>query len=454
MVTPKRILPSTISSLLTRCPPCRHLSTTAAELARQHASTKTTSRSASSRITSKKSTSTKITPKTASYNSNITPKTASSNSKTTTKPKPGPDQPPPPALSYLPPPSNDPHQRALPAPRPLDDTLSRATAIFTAKPAAFLYCSSRFLEIPPNTHTPEVCLLGRSNTGKSTLINALAGAASHRAGHLHPRQARALGLAITSRIAGSTRSLNAYGFGVPGREQRLAALQRAKEVKDGLERELGGIGTRSKRRALSGRKEAPPMHRLIMVDMPGYGLGSEADWGKEIKKYLGRREMLRGAVVLVDAVAGVKDADRMVLEILRDAEVKTAVVLTKVDKLARDAQAGKAQSRVDEVCLSVWEELRRIERGSLTWLEESEKGWQHEIWATSAGDPDAYGEGVGVVGARWAICRMAGLVEDSRVLKPSQPAQPIQKIVSFDDIQRMVASAERKAKKSPGKVFF
>jgi GTP-binding protein len=262
-----------------------------------------------------------------------------------------------------------------------------------------------------------------------------------------------MGLAITSKTAGSTKSLNAYGFGVPSKEQRAAALQRAKEVKEELEEKGLGGGTRSERRALW--KEPPPRFRLVMVDMPGYGLGSEAEWGKEIQKYLARREMLRGAVVLVDAVAGVKAADRQVLEILRDAEVKTAVVLTKADKLSRESQNGRAESRVDEVCLSIWEELRRIEQGSLTWLEGSEKGWQNEIWVTSAGDPDANGEGVGVLGARWAICRMAGLVEDSRVQKvPALAKPPVQKIVSFDDISRMVASAEKTAKLGRAKALF
>ncbi|KAL2194348.1 P-loop containing nucleoside triphosphate hydrolase protein [Corynascus similis CBS 632.67] len=355
-----------------------------------------------------------------------------------------------PAISYMPPPSNDPQQRALPSQVPHPTSLQQASTVFTSQAPRFLYSASRFLHIPVNTHTPEVCLIGRSNVGKSTLINALAGADAETARRAHGLQARGAGLAITSKVAGSTRSVNAYGFGPPSKAQRVAALERARERKERLGVESGSRGERRAKRELL---EPLPQHRLIMVDMPGYGLGSEAEWGREIEKYLARREMLRGAVLLIDAVAGFKEADRMVLETLRDAEVRTSVVLTKVDKLMRDTKEERARSRVEEVCLSVWNELRRVETGSLTWLEGAEKGWQREIWVTSAGDPDTDGNGVGIKGARWEICRLAGLVEDNRVLKtPARPA--VQKIVSFDQIQWAADSAAKKAKILPQRSSF
>ncbi|KAL2264623.1 hypothetical protein VTJ83DRAFT_7133 [Remersonia thermophila] len=356
----------------------------------------------------------------------------------------------PPAISYLPPPSNDPAQRAVPSPAPHEISLREASSVFTQQAPHFLYSASKFLQVPPNTHTPEICLLGRSNVGKSTLINALAGVGGQAASRAHGLKARASGLAITSKISGSTKSMNAYGFGVPTKAQRQAALERAAALKREreLERRLtaGGSGSRKERRGVV--HEPPPQFRLVVVDMPGYGLGSQQWWGLEIEKYLRRRRMLKGAVLLIDAVAGVKDADRRVMELLRDCGVRTAVVLTKADKLRKtegleaDEVEMHAEARVEGVCLDVWDELRSVERGSLTWLEGAPKGWDKEIWVTSAGDVDVKGDGAGVVGARWAVCRMAGLVEDNRVLKPVMtPLTAPPKIVRFEDLQLGTAPA-------------
>ncbi|GAB1315658.1 EngB-type G domain-containing protein [Madurella fahalii] len=338
--------------------------------------------------------------------------------------------------SYLPTPSNNPNQSSIPSPVPPTLSLVTATTLFTTGQPHFLYSAARFLHLPPNHTTPEVCLLGRSNVGKSTLINALAGAEGAAAGASHGLRARGAGLAITSRRAGSTQCMNGYGFGaaVKAQYERHAELAR-----DAAKKKSQGAVTRAERRERKAFWEQPPRHRLVMVDMPGYGLGSQQAWGVEIQKYLSKRVMLRGAVLLVDAVAGVKEADRMVLGMLRDADVRTAVVLTKADKLG----AGEGlQGRVDEVCLSVWEELRRVEKESLTWLEGAPRGWESEIWVTGAGDPGS--GGLGVAGARWAICRMAGIVEDNRVFDtPGVVQQPsTQRIVSFDQI-KWTASQQR-----------
>ena len=164
--------------------------------------------------------------------------------------------------------------------------------------------------------------------------------------------------------------------------------------------------------------------------MPGYGLNSQAEWGVEIAKYLSRRASLRGAVLLVDAVAGLKDGDRIVLELLRNAGVRTAVVLTKADKLGYGTLETGEQAVMD-MCLRIWGELREMEGPSLTWVEG--KGWEREIWVTGAGDPK--NGGVGVAGARLAICRMAGLVEDGRPFGVPAATPSAGRVVPFDQLQ-------------------
>lgn len=73
--------------------------------------------------------------------------------------------------------------------------------------------------------------------------------------------------------------------------------------------------------------------RLVVLDMPGYGAGGRAEWGKEIIKYLERRKQLKRAFVLVDAQHGIKEGDRMMLQMLKSRKVPYQVVLAKVDKI-------------------------------------------------------------------------------------------------------------------------
>ncbi len=339
-------------------------------------------------------------------------------------------------LSYIPTPSNDPEQRANPSPPPASAALEASTALFTGQSPKFLYAAPRFLHIPMNTHVPEVCILGRSNVGKSTLINALSGKSSSVAGRIHGNASKRAGLAMTSTKAGCTTTLNAYGFGPPPKPttttKGAAAAARDDGAAAAAERPSGFGLSRSEKRAGRKKKEPPAAHSLVMVDMPGYGLSSKAEWGVEIAKYLSRRSMLRGALLLIDAVAGFKDGDRMALGLLRDANVRTTVILTKADKLGYGVDTG-GDAGVRKMCLSVWEELRSAERKELTWTEGS--GWEPEVWITGAGDPK-HG-GIGVDGARLAICRMAGLVDDGRKLSAARGLglAGSGKIVSFDDIQ-------------------
>jgi GTP-binding protein len=139
------------------------------------------------------------------------------------------------------------------------------------------------LDSLPRMGGPEIAFAGRSNAGKSSLINALTG-----------RRA----LARTSNT--------------PGRTQELIFF--------------GGD------------------HRLVVVDMPGYGYAAAAKskvaaWTRLIGDYLHGRATLARVYVLVDARHGLKTADDAILDTLGKAAVSHEIVLTKCDQVSAAALA-------------------------------------------------------------------------------------------------------------------
>lgn len=232
--------------------------------------------------------------------------------------------------------------------------------------------------------------------------------------------------------------MNAYGFGPPASVRPLSRKEQQARKDGGRAR-----GERRKGKTTI-QPEALPKHSLVLMDMPGYGQNSRADWGEEILKYLNRREILNGAVLLIDAVAGVKDGDRGVLEVLRDAGLKTSVVLTKADKLVTetDSEAWQSSLRIQQACEHVWEEIRQVEKaGELSSWWENE-GWTPEIFVTGAGDPKM--GGMGVDGARLAIARLAGLVAE-----PVRTVEAPPDVVPYDQIVFSVPSSMPKYEMKP-----
>lgn len=133
----------------------------------------------------------------------------------------------------------------------------------------------------PDSSLPEIAFAGRSNVGKSSLLNSLI---------------RRKSFARVSRTPGRTRQINFFRIN----------------------------------------------NQYVLVDLPGYGYAriskvKKAEWRPLIESYLRRTTQLRGIVLLLDIRREPSDDDRAMLDFLAEVEVPTIVALTKMDKLGKIA---------------------------------------------------------------------------------------------------------------------
>ncbi len=178
----------------------------------------------------------------------------------------------------------------------------------------------------PATEAPEVAFLGRSNVGKSSLLNALVGS----------KQAH------VSATPGRTQSINFFALheGAPGREPTL-----------------------------------------MLADLPGYGYAKisksiSSEWPKFIEPYLAEREQLALCVCLVDAKIPPQESDAQLIGYLKSIQRTLLVVGTKADKLSgnertRSAAALKEGLGIDRLLMcsaksgmgikELWVELRALQ---------------------------------------------------------------------------------------------
>ena len=151
--------------------------------------------------------------------------------------------------------------------------------------------------VPPPEPLPQVAFSGRSNVGKSSLINTLL------------RRTRKK-IARVSSTPGKTRELNFY------------------RVND----------------------------RFLLVDLPGYGFAKVPEemresWKRLVEGYLATEEGLRGVVHLVDARHDPMETDKQMVAFLAALQLPTLVVLTKWDKLSRSEQSGTVDEAAEALGL-------------------------------------------------------------------------------------------------------
>ena len=161
-------------------------------------------------------------------------------------------------------------------------------------PVSFLKSAPQ-LKFLPDPTLPEIAFAGRSNVGKSSLLNRLTN-----------RNA----LARTSNTPGRTQELNIFEVGDPV--------------------------------------------RLRLIDMPGYGFAKAPrdmarKWRYLVNDYLRGRQVLKQTLLLIDSRHGIKEIDREIMKMLDDAAVGYRIVLTKADKIKASALAEVEAATAAEV---------------------------------------------------------------------------------------------------------
>jgi GTP-binding protein len=278
---------------------------------------------------------------------------------------------------------------------PNEAQLAHAEKYFGKQPPKFLWSAPKFHSMAFGD-SPEVCFLGRSNVGKSSLLNALLGRK----------------IAETSSKPGRTQMMNAFAVG---------------------------------------NDENNGKNRLVVLDMPGYGKGGRAEWGKEIMKYLSQRKQMKRAFLLIDSTHGIKTSDEKLLAMFREQNIPHQIVLSKVDKLlfpkARLPSEAALEARLSDLRRTI-EDCRRITQPD----PEDMTGALGEIISCSS-DKQINGKKIGINAVRHAMMQAVGLElkmerkrikpveivphdvlfrEDSGVL-PS-PVSSTPEIISFEDI--------------------
>lgn len=170
-----------------------------------------------------------------------------------------------------------------------DSALLESARRLFAGPVSFELSAPR-LDCLPDADLPEVAFAGRSNVGKSSLLNALTGRT---------------GLARTSNTPGRTRELNLFRVGEPA--------------------------------------------VLRLVDMPGYGYAEAPKdvvkaWARLVNDYLRGRPTLKRCLLLVDSRHGLKPVDREIMALMDKAAVSYQLVLTKADKVKPTALAATSSA--------------------------------------------------------------------------------------------------------------